>query len=91
MNIIDREITQYEGETFSSHDDSIKWLKESYQRVIDETKKKCIEALPKKKSYKVNMMGTCSLCGSMEADSGCVCDGFNLAIQQSKQNIGRMR
>lgn len=57
MNIIDREITQFQGETFSSHEDSIKWLRDSLQRVIDETKEKCIEALPKKKN------DPCDCCG----------------------------
>ena len=78
MTPIDREITQYEGETFSSHDDSIKWLKESYQRVIDDTKEKCIEALPKK-------IPDSKICPTF------ISTGFNLAIQQAKQNIGRMR
>jgi len=73
------------------------FLKDSLQRVIDETKEKCIEALPEKikdertlpnwdkvlmNIYKENY-GAASLSQELTAEKL----GFNLAVQQAKQNI----
>lgn len=87
MNLIDREIEKFEkwwnaqGNRRRDLKLGKQFLADSLQRVIAETKKKCIEALPEERTE-----GILGILGSRHID-GVRNEGFNRAIQQAKQNI----